>query len=154
MNKKQRDLLKYSKEWEDNDNRIIPRAVFSQQTVKWYVLALILLFHIMPLLLLACGKTGIQIMDNLLSVYLNPMIVFAVMLIYGVREGWSLKMCLIATILSSISMLMYYSSEFDPEKGLLYYPLVSFSLAFFAYGIMGFIGDLLGAFIKHLGIFR
>ncbi|MGN0162953.1 MAG: hypothetical protein ACI4EA_05140, partial [Candidatus Ornithomonoglobus sp.] len=56
---------------------------------------------------------------------------------------------ILCTIISAISIMMYYDFGSDAAEGVLYYPLVSTVVMFFVYGIFSYASNLIGAFIKH-----
>ena len=130
------------------DERIIPTAAFSTENSKTYILVTIILFHVLPFILALIGDMGKMILTHLFMFYLNPLIVFATLFVYGLRVGFNAKVPLIVTLLASVSLIMYYSIEPD-----LAHYVLTFLLGVCVFAIMGFLGILAGAFVKHLKVF-
>ncbi len=130
------------------DEKIIPTAAFTTENSKIYILVTIILFHVLPFILALIGDMGKMILTHLFMFYLNPLIVFATLFVYGLRVGFNAKMPLIVTLLASVSLIMYYSIEPD-----LAHYVLTFLLGFCVFAIMGFLGILAGAFVKHLKVF-
>lgn len=128
--------------------KLIVRAAFTAENSKLYVLATIILFHVVPFVLALCGDIGKQILTNLMMFYLNPMIVFATLLVYGLRVGFNGKMPLVVTLFASASIVMYYSIAAD-----LAHYVLAFMLAFCTFAVMAFLGAIIGAFMKHFNLF-
>lgn len=129
---------------------MIIRGEFSMETAKWYVAAFIIAFHILPLVFLAFGDTGRQLLSTVCMTFLNPMIIFVAMLIYGMRIGFNFKMPIIATLIATLSIAMYYTDV--NQEAYVYYTVLSTLVMFFVYGIFAYISGLIGAFIKHFFI--
>jgi hypothetical protein len=122
---------------------------FSMETSKWYIVATLIAFHILPLCFVAFGEIG----KNLLTMYcmtiINPIMIFTIMLLYGVRVGFNGKMPALCTVISALSIMMYYDLSFDSPEGVLYNTLLSTVVMFFVYGIFSYVSSVIGAFIKH-----
>ena len=132
---------------------LIVRSAFRADAAKIYILTAMIAFHIVPLVLALAGKTAHAYINSVLMFYFDPLIVFALLLIYGIRIGFNYKMPLIVTLLAAISTIMYYNGAANTEMGILYYPLLTLTLALFAYGAVAFLGVLAGAVIQHFKIF-
>ena len=135
------------------ESGFLPRAVYSQETAKYYIIATLLVFHILPLVLKLCGPIGQSLLNSNMRIYINPMAVLAILLVYGIKLGFNVKMPMFTTLLSAASTIMYYAIEVDKEKGILYYYFLSFASFFVIYGIMAFMGAFFGALIKRAKIF-
>ena len=130
-----------------NDNPIIPRGEFSIETAKNHLIAVIICFHILPLVFLAFGDEGRELLQTGCLVYLNPMFIFVIMLLYGVRIGFNFKMPIITTLLAAASVAMYYTK---PEQAdYVYYTLTSTAVMFFVYCFFSYLSTVAGAIIKH-----
>lgn len=129
-----------------NDGLII-RGEFSMETAKWYLVATIVAFHILPLLFLAFGDVGRQLLRTVCMTYLNPLLLFVILLLYGVRVGFNVKMPLLTTVISTASIAMYYTDVNQNEY--VYYTVISTIVMLFVYAIFSFVSDVIGAFIKH-----
>lgn len=148
---KMRDIKKYNKD--RSDSAIIPRGAFSADTAKVYILISILAFHILPLVLALMKQTSNAYLNSVFMFYFDPIIIFALLLVYGIKIGFNAKMPLLTTALAAISTIMYYHSGTDAEMGILYYPLLTLVLALLAYGVTAFLGILAGSLIRHFRIF-
>ena len=135
------------------ESEFLPRAVYSQETAKYYIIATILIFHILPLVLKLCGPIGQSLLNTNMRLYINPMAVLAILLVYGIKLGFNAKMPMFTTLLSAASTIMYYTIEIDKEQGILYYYFLSFAFFFVIYGIMSFMGVFFGALIRRAKIF-
>ncbi|MCH5212684.1 MAG: hypothetical protein J1G06_06695 [Oscillospiraceae bacterium] len=135
------------------ESGFLPRAVYSSETAKYYIMATIIIFHILPLVLKLCGPIGQSLLNTNVRIYVNPMAVLAILLVYGIKLGFNVKMPLFVTFLSAASTIMYYTIEIDRELGILYYYFLSFGSCFIIYGIMAFMGVFFGSLIKRLKIF-
>lgn len=143
----------------DSEGKVFAKAQFSSEKAQPYILAAILIFHILPLVLMLCGPMGKTLLVANMRFYVNPVIVAAITLVYGIKIGFNAKMPLVATLLSSASTIMYYNNIKDTpfeqirENGLLYYDMLNFATFFVLYGVMSFIGIAIGSFIKKLQLF-
>ena len=147
------DLRKYGKNASPENDKLIPKGEFSMETAKSYIIAFMLAFHIFPLVLILCGPFGRAFLNTFCLVPLNPMMVLAIMLIYGIKIGFNMKMPLIGTLLSAVSVLMYHDLSTTAPEGVLYFTLIAFVSMFIVHGIMAYAGALIGAFVRHFKIF-
>lgn len=129
-----------------NEGMII-HGDFSMETAKWYIVAAIISFHIVPLAFLAFGDVGRQLLSTVCMTYLNPMLLFIILLLYGVRVGFNVKMPLLTTLISTASIAMYYIDV--NQSDYVYYTVISTVVMLFVYAIFSFVSDVIGAFIKH-----
>lgn len=125
------------------------KKAFSLDEAKLYITALILLFHVFPLVLKAVTPAADVLLLNYVMLIVNPMIIVIVMLIYGIKQGFNKKMPIICILLATISVPMYYDIEVDPNMGLLYYYLISTSVALIEYTIFTFAAVFVGSLIKE-----
>lgn len=143
----------------DGDGKLLAKAQFSSEKAQPYILATIIIFHILPLILMICGPIGKTLLESNMRLYVNPVLIAAISLVYGIKIGFNAKMPLFSTLLAAASTVMYYNNISDTpfeqirEKGLLYYDLLNFSTFFVLYGVMSFIGIAIGAIIKKLQLF-
>lgn len=128
---------------------MLVRGAFTMDSAKVYIALIIAAFHILPLCFVAFGETGKQLLTMYCMTIINPIIVFMIMLIYGVRIGFNFKMPLLCTVIAAVSIVMYYDFNTDVSEGILYYPLVAATIMFFVYGILAYVSNIIGAFIKH-----
>lgn len=126
---------------------IIYKEPFSFDAAKIFLAGLIVSFHIVPLVFLAFGDSGRQMLLSIGMLILNPVLIMAIMMFYGMRVGFNFKLPLIAALLSAASVGMYY---LDPDQEqYLFYLFQSVSVMFFVYFIIAVISDLVGAAIKQ-----
>ena len=130
------------------EQRLIPTAEFTAENSKLYILVTIILFHVLPFILALIGDTGKMILTHLFMFYMNPLIVFGTLFVYGLRVGFNAKMPLVVTLLAAMSLIMYYSIEPD-----LAHYVLTFLLGICVFAVMGFLGAVAGAFVKHLKVF-
>lgn len=130
-----------------NNSSMIVRGEFSFETSKWFLVTVIVAFHILPLIFLAFGDTGRQMLNTICMLYLNPILIFVIMLLYGVRMGFNFKMPIICTLLEAASIAMYYTSA--AQEDYIFYTVQSTIVMFIVYGIISYVSTLIGAFIKH-----
>ena len=67
-----------------NEGMII-RGEFSMDTAKWYVVGLLVIFHILPLVFLAFGDMGKQLLSTVCMTFLNMYICYNVFVWYEDR---------------------------------------------------------------------
>lgn len=82
---------------------------FNIKDAKPYIIGILICFHIVPLIFVIMGDTGAEILQNTMMLLLNPILIFLIGLLYGVRFGYEWKFPLLAGFLSTLSILMYYS---------------------------------------------
>ncbi len=129
-----------------NEGMII-RGEFSMDTAKWYVVGLLVIFHILPLVFLAFGDMGKQLLSTVCMTFLNPICIFVIMFLYGMRIGFNFKMPILSTIISAASIAMYYTDV--SQDAYVYYAVISTLVMFFVYGIFSYGSAIIGGFIKH-----
>ncbi|MCD8180479.1 MAG: hypothetical protein LUF26_03245 [Firmicutes bacterium] len=89
---------------------IIPKGTFTIDDSKMYIIATIIMFHILPLIFVITGENGKYIL-SFTYVTANPIFLGITGLIYGIKKGFNFKFPLIMTVLSALSIFMY--GEFD-----------------------------------------
>lgn len=99
------------------DLRKPEKAEFGFETSKGYMAAIIVLFHILPLMAAICGMTD-ELMPILLML-VNPMIVFIVCAVFGTKQGFTWKMPLFCAVVFLPSVMMYYM-DFNAVEDLMY----------------------------------
>lgn len=103
----------------NDDNHIIKRGEFSTETAKLYIVFSILVFHILPLIFVFMGETGMQILFNMFLFTINIVMLFGIGLFYGVKIGFNFKFPLLLSLLAVLSYVFYYNSKFifqNPEN--------------------------------------
>lgn len=122
---------------------IIIKGKFTMESAKMYIITAILMFHIVPLLFVFMGENGRMMLSQMFMFVLNPVFLFSVGLFYGIRNGFEWKYPLILTVISSVSIIMYY------DFAGMYYVVLSFALSFCVYIIFSYLSVLLGGFVKR-----
>ena len=122
----------------------LPVSKFSMENAKLYVIAVIICFHILPMIFVFMGPTGQSVLLNMFMFMINPMLIFGISFFYGVRLGFEWKFPLIFGILSTASIVMYYNfSDMN-------YLLLSAILCAVVYTLFAYLFALFGAFVKKL----
>lgn len=129
------------------DSSMIARSEFAFETSKWFLAAVIVAFHILPLAFLVFGETGRQALNTICMLYLNPILIFVIMLLYGVRIGFNFKMPIVCALIEAASIAMYYTST--AQEDYLFYTIQSTIVMFIVYAVISYISTAIGAFIKH-----
>ncbi len=122
---------------------IIIRGKFSMETAKMYIIAALLMFHIIPLFFVFMGENGRMLLSQMFMFMLNPIFLFSVGFFYGIRNGFDFKYPIILTALSTASILMYYDFETA------YNVALGVSVCFCTYIIFSYLSTLLGGFAKR-----
>lgn len=130
-----------------NDSSMIVRSGFAFESSKWFIAAIIVAFHILPLVFLVFGDTGRQMLNTICMLYLNPILIFVIMLLYGVRIGFNFKMPIVCALIEAASIAMYYTST--AQEDYLFYTIQSTVVMFIVYAVISYISTAIGAFIKH-----
>jgi hypothetical protein len=115
---------------------------FSMETGKMYLIALVITFHILPLFFVILGENGVALMTNMFLFMLNPMFIFIISLLYGVRIGFNWKYTLIAVIIATASVPMYYSFETLGNV------VISTIISLIVYYVFVVVSTAIGGFLK------
>ena len=125
---------------------------FNMEESRLYVMIGIIYFHIVPLVFVFMGGMGQQILQSIFLDKLNPIMIFCLCCFHATRLGFCFKFPGIISILSSLSLFMYYSlgnvyglGETNPGLGIVIF--VMFTLV---YVLFAFASELIGGFIKKL----
>lgn len=121
---------------------ILPTSQFSVDDSKVYLVAALIVFHIVPLAFVILGDKG-RDMYEMLYLTLDTMFLAIAGVIYGLKKGFNFQMPLVMTALGVLSLIFYPS--FAPEmviKGRLVFALTFIIIALGAL--------IVGAIIKKL----
>lgn len=140
---KNKNSYKPGKSLKYKDEGIVSKCKFSIDNAKWQIVALIICFHIFPLFFLPLGETGQNMLKQGVMLVANPMMVFAILVFYGVKQGFNCKMPLFSGFIAAASVAMYYKTE---SMG---YTVQTAVIMFIVYSVIAFISDFLGALIKR-----
>lgn len=119
---------------------VIRTGEFSVDDSKIYIIATIIMFHILPLLFIMLGENGKTVM-SMSYVTTNPIFLAITGLIYGIKKGFNFKFPLIMTALSALSVFMY--GEFGENMTVASPVILGIVYLIFAFG-----ATLIGAFVK------
>lgn len=122
----------------------IPKAKFDMDNAKIYIIAALIIFHILPLIFVFMGESGQSVLTNMFMFTVNPMMIFGVAFFYGVRLGFEWKFPLILAVISSASIFMYY--DFADVN----YLILSSMLCLIVYTLFSFVFALAGALVKKM----
>lgn len=120
----------------------IDTAKFSFEDSKTYLYAVAICFHILPLFF-AFTEWGQGMLTTVFWTTLNPILIFIICLVHGMRLGFCFKFPLITGVLSGVSPALYYAifaSSF----------LVGFFVSAVVYTVLALIAELFGGFVKKL----
>lgn len=137
MSKKQRRKTLKKK------NDIVVTGRFAMDSAKMYIVAAILMFHIIPLFFVFMGENGRVILAQFFMYTLNPIFLFAVGFFYSIRNGFDWKFPLLLTVISTISIVMYYDFETA------YNVALGFSVSLCVYAVFAYLSSVLGGFVKR-----
>lgn len=96
---------------------VIPKTDFSFYESKIYIIATIIMFHIVPLVFVMMGENGQLLLLQFFLMMLNPMFIALSGLIYGIKQGFNFKFPLFMAIISMVSIPMYY--QFDAAANMM-----------------------------------
>ncbi len=122
---------------------IIRRGKFTIDDSKLFVIALIVMFHIAPLLFVFMGENGQLLLMTYFLVQLNPLFIAVTGLIYGVKKGFNMKFPIIMAVFAAVSVPMYY--QFDSAQ----YMTQTIIIETIVYVIFSYLATAVGAFVKR-----
>lgn len=121
---------------------IIVRGRFGIETAKFYIVAALIMFHILPLFFLFMGENGQIILLTVFMLTLNPIFLFGVGCFYAVRNGFDFKFPFILAVLASASLLMYYG------YGTAQNAVLTLTVTGLTYLVFAYVSALFGGFVK------
>lgn len=124
-------------------NGLVITGKFEMEKSRIYIMISLLMFHIAPLFCVFMGETGKSFLP-ILMIVLNPIFLFMIGLFYAVRNGFDWKFPLITTVLSAISIVMYYDFE------TIYNAVLSFMVFICVYAIIVFVATVLGGILRRM----
>lgn len=120
---------------------MISRNMYSTDDSKVYIIATIIMFHILPLVFKAFREEG-EALYAMFYLMGNNIFLAITCLIYGLKKGFNFKFPLIISVLAILSVIFYNSFAKDTAFIFcLIYTIV--------YTIISFIFTLCGAFVKR-----
>ena len=118
---------------------VISKTDFSFYESKIYIIATIIMFHIVPLVFVMMGENGQLLLLQFFLMMLNPMFIALSGLIYGIKQGFNFKFPLFM-----VSIPMYY--QFDAAANM----MMTTIIMCIVYAIFSFAATVIGAFVKRL----
>ncbi len=122
----------------------IQRGNFSVDDSKIYIIASIIMFHIIPLFFVIMGENGQLLLLQFFLMMLNPMFIALTGLIYGIKKGFNGKFPIFMAIVAFVSIPMYYNFE---NTGYMMQTTVIMAVV---YIIFSYIATVIGGFVKNM----
>lgn len=122
----------------------IQRGNFSVDDSKIYIIASIIMFHIIPLFFVIMGENGQLLLLQFFLMMLNPMFIALTGLIYGIKKGFNGKFPIFMAIVAFVSIPMYYNFE---NTGYMMQTTVIMAVV---YIIFSYIATAIGGFVKNM----
>ena len=123
----------------------LPRVEFEVSSSRSYLLATLLIFHVVPLIFVAMQfimkDHNVMGMYMYFSVYFNSMLVAAVGFVYGLKKGFNVKFPIVISVIAVLSILFY--GGYMPSETINVLFAFGITYVLFAFGSI-----LLGAFLK------
>lgn len=122
---------------------VIRRNNFSVDDSKIYIIATIIMFHILPLFFVIMGENGQLLLSQFFLVQLNPLFIALTGLIYGIKKGFNFKFPLVMGVIAAASVPMYYNID----SSLILQTSIIEAIVYIAFA---FISTAIGGFVKKL----
>lgn len=90
---------------------MLAKNEFTVDDSKIYIIATIIMFHILPLIMALMGESGQLLLLQTFLMMLNPIFISIAGLIYGIRKGFNVKMPMFMGIIALASIPMYYKLD-------------------------------------------
>lgn len=123
---------------------VIQKTDFSFYESKVYIIATIIMFHIVPLVFVMMGENGQLLLLQFFLMMLNPMFITLSGLIYGIKQGFNFRFPLFMAIIAMVSIPMYY--QFATAANLVMTTIIMGVV----YTIFSFVATIIGVFVKRL----
>ena len=126
---------------------MIPRVEFDTSDSKVYIIATLIIFHIVPLVFVLLNFTMPEshFMDlyTHFAIYFNSSLLAVIAFLYGIRKGFNFKLPFFVSVIAVLSIIFYMN--YMPSQ------TVPMLLAFgLVYILFSFIGILVGAYLKRV----
>ncbi len=122
---------------------IISVGDYNTDDSKVYIIASIIMFHIVPLIFIAFGEVGKEMYSQAFYLSANVLFLSITGIIYGIKKGFNFKFPLIMSVLAILSLIFY--GDFSKEMVLT--GRVLFSCV---YLIWSYVSTAIGGFLKRL----
>lgn len=130
-----------------DDKRLIKRGEFKMETAKMYIVFTLLVFHILPLIFVFMGETGMQILFTVFLFTVNIVMLFAIGLFYGIKIGFNFRFPALLALLAVLSYVFYYNSAYIFNDAVNY--VTTGIIAAIVYVIFAFVSTAVGGFTKR-----
>lgn len=120
---------------------LISRNTYSTDDSKMYIIATIIMFHILPLIFKAFHEEG-EALYAMFYLMGNNIFLALTGLIYGLKKGFNFKFPLIMSVLAMLSVIFYNS--FAKETAFMFCVIYTI-----VYTIISFVFTPCGAFVKR-----
>lgn len=121
----------------------IVKGSFGLDSAKYYIVAALIMFHILPLFFVFMGENGQVILATVFMLTLNPIFLFGVGFFYTIRNGFDFKFPLILTVIAAASLMMYYGYAAAENA------VITLLVTGITYLVISYVSSLLGGFVKR-----
>ena len=125
----------------------LPRVEFDASDSKIYILATLIIFHIVPLVfvLLHFTMPESHFMDlyTQFAIYFNSSLLAVIAFLYGIKKGFNFKMPFFISLIAVLSIIFYVNYMPSQTMPMLF----AFGLV---YVLFSFVGILVGAYFKRV----
>lgn len=121
----------------------VRKGDFNADDSKVYIIATLIMFHIVPLIFISFGEVGKEMYSQAFYLSANVLFLSITGVIYGIKKGFNAKFPLIMSVLAILSLVFY--GEFSVEMA-----LAGRVLFGCAYLIWSYVTTILGGFLKKL----
>lgn len=121
----------------------IPMNDFSVDSSKPYIIATIIMFHLIPILLMMFGDLGKQLYAQTYYLTVDVLFISITGIIYGIKKGFDFKFPLVMASLAVLSLIFYGS--FSAEMAITGRVILGI-----VYLIWAYVTVFLGGFLKKL----
>ncbi len=131
----------------NEDTHFIKRGKFEMETSKIYLIIALIIFHIVPLVFVFLGQTGLSILFNSFLYTINTIFLFGIGMFYGIRVGYNFKFPLVLTVISVLSFVFYYNSDIIFSDANYY--IMTGLITVIVYALFSFLSTALGGWLKR-----
>lgn len=121
----------------------IKKGSFSVDDSKVYIIATIIMFHIVPLIFIPMGDVGKEMYAQAFYLSANVLFLSITGVIYGIKKGFNFKFPLIMSVLAILSPIIYG----DFAAGMQFVGPFMLGVAYF---IWSYVTTFLGGILKRV----
>lgn len=131
----------------NEDTHFIKRGAYSTSAAKVYLIVALITFHIVPLILVFMGKTGLNVLMHTFLYTINIIVIFAIGAFYGIRNGYNMKFPFILFVIAFLSYVFYYndSDVFDSAANY----VMTGTITFITYALFSYVSTAIGGWAKR-----